>query len=194
MVGTRDSEIALLVDEDKETVDSSMNGTPYKASKFVHSLRTTLWKVHLGYKTTSEDRPLPSLDPISKLMYRREWLERGTRNSLIYERLFNDIPNNAVNSLREFKKNLRRKKSPTGEAKVETMFYPALSGESSWEQLLLRLQTDYFDKCLCPVKYDPQLLVAITQKIEGHIVLFPLDFLSDSSLKHSLSLHVLDDA
>ena len=34
--------------EDKEFVESSMNGQPWKAGKFAHSLRCSLWSEHLG--------------------------------------------------------------------------------------------------------------------------------------------------
>lgn len=44
MLGDRDSEIAVLV-EDTELVDSMMNDEPYKASKFIYDLRCHLWKV-----------------------------------------------------------------------------------------------------------------------------------------------------
>ncbi|KAJ1657236.1 hypothetical protein IWQ61_003335 [Dispira simplex] len=47
MQGDHDSEIAILV-EDKSMVDITMDGKPYKAAKFAHTLRTYLCKEHLG--------------------------------------------------------------------------------------------------------------------------------------------------
>jgi hypothetical protein len=44
------------------------------AGEFVHSLRVNLWKIHLGYKCTTKDLPLPSVDPISDEMFHGEWL------------------------------------------------------------------------------------------------------------------------
>ncbi|PKY56906.1 phospholipase D/nuclease [Rhizophagus irregularis] len=46
-VGSRDSEIAIIV-EDKKYVNSRMNGVEYQASKFAYTLRSTLFKEHLG--------------------------------------------------------------------------------------------------------------------------------------------------
>jgi len=192
MVGNRDSEIAMILDKDSETVMSTMNGQPYEAGKFVHSLRVNLWKIHLGYKSMSKDRPLPSLDPISNEMYHREWLERAARNTQIFEGLFRDIPNNSVNSLREFKKNLRRKTKLLSHSDLEDIMSPYHDAETN--QLLYTLANEYITKGVCPVATNPGFLQQLTDRIQGHVVLFPLDFLADSSLKHSLSLHVLDDS
>ncbi|ORX52360.1 phospholipase D/nuclease [Hesseltinella vesiculosa] len=46
-LGNRDSEIAMII-EDTEMVDAYMDGQPYKAGKFAHTLRLQLWKEHLG--------------------------------------------------------------------------------------------------------------------------------------------------
>lgn len=46
-VGFRDSEIAIII-EDTQMVDSKMNGVAYKAGKLAHTLRTDLFKEHLG--------------------------------------------------------------------------------------------------------------------------------------------------
>lgn len=40
-------QIGVLI-EDKEFVDSSMGGKPWKAGKFASSLRHSLWSEHLG--------------------------------------------------------------------------------------------------------------------------------------------------
>lgn len=37
-----------VVIEDKEFVDSAMNGKPWKAGKFAFGLRLSLWAEHLG--------------------------------------------------------------------------------------------------------------------------------------------------
>ncbi|OBA20145.1 phospholipase D [Metschnikowia bicuspidata var. bicuspidata NRRL YB-4993] len=47
MRGSRDSELAALI-RDTDTIDSMMNGEPYKVGKFVHSLRLRLMREHLG--------------------------------------------------------------------------------------------------------------------------------------------------
>ncbi|CCH45548.1 hypothetical protein BN7_5130 [Wickerhamomyces ciferrii] len=45
--GNRDSEIAACV-RDTETVNTTMNGKPYKAGRFAHTLRMRLMREHLG--------------------------------------------------------------------------------------------------------------------------------------------------
>lgn len=47
MRGVRDSEVAAIV-RDKEAVNSMMNGKPFKAAKFAHTLRMRLMREHLG--------------------------------------------------------------------------------------------------------------------------------------------------
>ncbi len=47
MLGNRDSEIAMVI-EDTDKLLSSMAGTPFKAAKFAHSLRAQLFKEHFG--------------------------------------------------------------------------------------------------------------------------------------------------
>ncbi|CDK29425.1 unnamed protein product [Kuraishia capsulata CBS 1993] len=47
MRGSRDSEVAAVV-RDKAMVETTMNGEPYLAAKFAHSLRMRLMREHLG--------------------------------------------------------------------------------------------------------------------------------------------------
>jgi hypothetical protein len=37
-----------VVIEDKDFLDSSMNGEPWQAGKFAYTLRSSLWSEHLG--------------------------------------------------------------------------------------------------------------------------------------------------
>ncbi|CEG80021.1 Putative Phospholipase D [Rhizopus microsporus] len=54
-LGTRDSEIAACI-EDTEYVDSMLNGGPFKAGKFAHSLRMRLMCEHVGLDVDQMDR------------------------------------------------------------------------------------------------------------------------------------------
>ncbi|CAK9436905.1 uncharacterized protein LODBEIA_P14270 [Lodderomyces beijingensis] len=47
MRGLRDSEVAAVV-QDQERIDTKMDGKPFKAAKFAHSLRMRLMREHLG--------------------------------------------------------------------------------------------------------------------------------------------------
>lgn len=49
-VGDRDSEIALVV-EDNDQIKTMMDGKPYMASRFAATLRRQLYKQHLGLAT-----------------------------------------------------------------------------------------------------------------------------------------------
>lgn len=68
MKGTRDSEIALYI-EDSETIASTMNGKPYQARKFATAMRRYIFRKHLGLlspmdmrKPDSNFHPAPTLN------------------------------------------------------------------------------------------------------------------------------------
>ncbi|RCH99456.1 hypothetical protein CU097_013561 [Rhizopus azygosporus] len=62
--GDRDSEIAVIV-EDQETILSRMNNQPYEASRFAATLRRQLWKEHLGLiKEEEMDFVTPAMLPL----------------------------------------------------------------------------------------------------------------------------------
>ncbi|CAG8605205.1 4974_t:CDS:10 [Funneliformis mosseae] len=52
-LGMRDSEIAIVV-EDHKKVETRMNGKPYQASKFAYTLRSNIFKEHLGLLETQD--------------------------------------------------------------------------------------------------------------------------------------------
>lgn len=54
MRGNRDSEIAAIV-RDKETIDTTMDGKPYLAGKFAHTLRMRLMREHVGVSVDTLD-------------------------------------------------------------------------------------------------------------------------------------------
>ncbi|EGC34269.1 hypothetical protein DICPUDRAFT_55934 [Dictyostelium purpureum] len=91
--GTRDSEICAII-EDRDLVDSRVNGLPYKAAKFAHNLRCNLWEYHLGLISS----PDPSIsDRIKDLVidstYHDIWRSIANNNSKIYKDVFgNFIP------------------------------------------------------------------------------------------------------
>eukprot|EP01102_Stenamoeba_stenopodia_P018021 TRINITY_DN6556_c0_g2_i1.p1 TRINITY_DN6556_c0_g2~~TRINITY_DN6556_c0_g2_i1.p1 ORF type:complete len:1330 (+),score=341.95 TRINITY_DN6556_c0_g2_i1:180-4169(+) len=83
MMGDRDSEIAVVVNDTINTVQSKMNGRPFVASRFVHALRVNLWKEHLGLDAnTSVD------DPIVSTTYHDLLIAITKTNTAIYKDLF----------------------------------------------------------------------------------------------------------
>lgn len=54
MRGVRDSEVAAVV-RDKETISTTMNGEPYLAGKFAHTLRMRLMREHIGVSVDTLD-------------------------------------------------------------------------------------------------------------------------------------------
>ncbi|RUS17342.1 hypothetical protein BC937DRAFT_90093 [Endogone sp. FLAS-F59071] len=56
-LGNRDSEIAMII-EDEDTIRTRMNGKPYLAARFAHTLRCQLFKEHLGLLNEEEEEPL----------------------------------------------------------------------------------------------------------------------------------------
>jgi phospholipase D1/2 len=63
-LGDHDSEIAIII-QDPDTVESSMDGRPYRASRFASSLRRQIFRKHLGLLKHQEvDRPDQNWEPI----------------------------------------------------------------------------------------------------------------------------------
>lgn len=53
MLGTRDSEIAALIEDDHK-VQSIIGGAPCKVGKFPYEFRKELFKEHFGFKHSKE--------------------------------------------------------------------------------------------------------------------------------------------
>ncbi|KAL2316313.1 Phospholipase D1 [Schizosaccharomyces pombe] len=67
LLGNRDSEIAAVI-RDTLTIDSKMDGKPYKVGKFAHTLRKRLMREHLGLET----------DVLEQREYNMDGLDRDT--------------------------------------------------------------------------------------------------------------------
>ncbi|KAL2231263.1 UNVERIFIED_CONTAM: Phospholipase D zeta 1, partial [Sesamum indicum] len=156
LLGSRDSEIALLI-EDKEFVDSSMNGKPWEAGKFALSLRLCLWAEHLGLHT---EEVAQTKDPIAETTYKHFWLEIAESNTKIYQDVFSCIPNDTIKSRSALRQSM-----------------------SHWKQ---KLRHTTIDLGVAPNKieiYQNEELIVMEpmtklKSIRGHLVSFPLEFMS----------------
>ncbi|KAH3757901.1 phospholipase D1 [Pelomyxa schiedti] len=89
LCGNRDSEIAVLIEENSDTlIESVMAGRPCKVSPFAHSLRVRLWRELAGLGEGGD----AIRDPIACASLIREIARRNTE---IYLDVFKILPNNA---------------------------------------------------------------------------------------------------
>ena len=90
MNGTRDSEIAVMVeDAQKQKFPVRMSGKEHMAGRFASSLRRTLFREHLGIKEM--DFNIDLSDPTSDEFYKNVWLHRASINTTIYHKVCTEI-------------------------------------------------------------------------------------------------------
>ncbi|CAB1316362.1 unnamed protein product [Coregonus sp. 'balchen'] len=99
MLGSRDSELALLV-EDEERVLSMMGGEEYQAGPLTLALRKECFRVLLG---ADSDPKIDIDDPISDQFFLLGWNTTAKLNAKIYDKVFRCLPCNSVHSMRELK-------------------------------------------------------------------------------------------
>ncbi|KAI0478475.1 phospholipase D/nuclease [Xylariaceae sp. FL0804] len=121
-LGTHDSEIAVVI-QDPETVESTMNGQPYTASKFAASLRRQLWRKHLGLIPDQPwDRPTANWTPVTRDPQEYDWGSRGDKavedplsehfwrlwtstartNTAVFTKVFHPVPNDHCRNWDEY--------------------------------------------------------------------------------------------
>lgn len=93
MLGDRDSEIALLI-EDTEMERGIFNGLPYDVTRFAHELRVSLWKEHLGLNLMDGSVEDPITDDCFNF-----WKHRSRQNTEILRASFPKFPSNAIPTL-----------------------------------------------------------------------------------------------
>lgn len=72
-----------------------MSGQPWKAGKFSYTLRCSLWSEHLGLQ---RNEVFKISDPVSDLTYKDLWLATAKYNTMIYQDVFDCIPNEHIHS------------------------------------------------------------------------------------------------
>ncbi|EPQ31651.1 uncharacterized protein PFL1_00984 [Pseudozyma flocculosa PF-1] len=177
--GDRDSETAMVI-EDRDMVESTMDGQRYMASKFALTFRKRLWRQHLGMidkeectPEESHNYPTPAmkappywgLDP-ARRAYRREyddlvqdplgeeveriWKEQATHNTEVYDELFHVVPTDKVRTWKDYHAHFPKPPIQTGHIADPSM---------PLEHIKQRLST-----------------------VRGSLVNFPMHFMEDEKL------------
>ncbi|BBH06514.1 phospholipase D P1 [Prunus dulcis] len=135
LIGSRDSEIGVVI-EDKEFLESSMNGLPWKAGKFAYSLRCSLWSEHLGLHAGEKVGKLKEpasgykfrinqiSDPVSDTTYKDLWLATAKENSIIYQDVFSCIPNDSIHSRAALRQCMAHQKEKLGHTTIDLGIAP----------------------------------------------------------------------
>ena len=120
-LGDHDSEIAIII-HDPKTVESSMDGQPWRASEFAASLRREIFRKHLGLlKPQDMERPdanyepvgIPNqydwgsqedrqvVDPISDEFWNL-WNWRAHTNTQAFGKVFHPVPSDEVKNWKQY--------------------------------------------------------------------------------------------
>ncbi|KAJ0080599.1 hypothetical protein Patl1_22329 [Pistacia atlantica] len=120
LLGSRDSEIGVLI-EDKEFLESSMNGEPWKAGKFSYTLRCSLWCEHLGLPAGETGQ---ISDPMADATYRDLWIATAKENTIIYQDVFDCIPNELIHSRAALRQSMSQRKEKLGHTTIDLGIAP----------------------------------------------------------------------
>jgi len=160
-LGHRDSEICCLVQpdhsEDASWVDITMNGQPYRAGAFAHSLRTFCMGEHSGVPQDSPDIQ----DPIIHSTW-SQWLTTAQENTALIAGVWPSQPRDEIQTLAQWR---------------------ALKALEEKEVLAhVRRPVENADgEQPAPLRAHPKAWKDLS-KLRGHLVNFPLKFLSNEAL------------
>ncbi|KAK2394906.1 phospholipase D P1 [Trifolium repens] len=165
LLGSRDSEIGVVI-EDKELTDSYMDGKPWKAGKFSLTLRLSLWSEHLGLPAGEVNQ---IMDPIVDSTYKDIWMTIAKTNTAIYQDVFSCVPNDLIHTRLAFRQNMALWKEKIGHTTIDLGIAPD------------KLES-YQDG---DIKNTPPM--ERLASVKGHLVSFPLEFMSQESLRPTFS-------
>ncbi|RIB19168.1 hypothetical protein C2G38_2182582 [Gigaspora rosea] len=174
--GDHDSEIAAVV-EDKHYIQSRMAGSTWQAGRFAATLRRHIFKQHLGLEyderheaVTNHSHPPPIdsdypcgsdtdrivEDPVSDEFYEKYWWHTASQNTESFRKVFHCYPDDTVTNWDEFNAFVPDRKK-----------VPAGHITEESRQNMAKTKAEL-------------------EKIKGHLVLFPLNFLRDVKLSGSV--------
>uniref|UniRef100_A0A1D1XTW8 phospholipase D n=1 Tax=Anthurium amnicola TaxID=1678845 RepID=A0A1D1XTW8_9ARAE len=179
--GDHDSEIAAVI-EDKDYINSKMNGNEWKAGRFSASLRRHIFKEHLGLSNESDHEKVSGvcypppltldtfdeheirelckddervIDPLSD-DFTKLWEQTATVNTEAFRKVFHCVPDDTVLNWDDYKK-----------------FVPD--------------KTKILTGHVCePEKLNKEQVKSELGKVRGHLVHFPLHFMSKEKLSGSV--------
>ncbi|PTU17859.1 hypothetical protein P175DRAFT_0504612 [Aspergillus ochraceoroseus IBT 24754] len=169
-LGYHDSELAIVV-EDQDFIDSMMDGKPYQAGRVAATLRRQLWREHLGLLPAQDydASEHPNAQPPTTCM--NEILE-GPENEFVKDPLNDELWN-----------------TWTGQASVNTDIYRVLFRADPDDNIRTFEEYNTFrgnSGQKLGHLYDPYVPVKEVRekldKIKGHLVWMPLDFLKDAEM------------
>ncbi|XP_021742611.1 phospholipase D zeta 1-like [Chenopodium quinoa] len=161
LLGSRDSEIGVVI-EDKEFIESSMNGQSWMAGKFSSSLRLSLWAEHLGLSSGEMNQ---IKDPVADKTYKNLWMETAKANALIYDVVFGCAPNDRIHSKNAFRQEMSQLTESIGYTTIDFGVAPQV----------VKFNEDGMLKTLDPLE--------MLKSVKGNIVCFPLEFMKDEDLR-----------
>ncbi|KAI9691964.1 MAG: hypothetical protein M1820_009642 [Bogoriella megaspora] len=170
-LGFHDSELTIVM-EDKNLLESTMDGRPYQAGHHAATLRRMLWREHLGLippqpLDASEDPNAQPpgdgannwlqgdqydalvADPMSDELW-NEWTGRATTNTDVFRWLFHADPDDNIKTFEDYESFV-----PKAGHKQGHLHDPYMPAETVRKEL---------------------------DKIRGHLVWFPLRFLEDADM------------
>ncbi|KAL5340373.1 hypothetical protein BJX70DRAFT_125022 [Aspergillus crustosus] len=169
-LGYHDSELAIVI-EDQDFIDSTMDGAPYKAGRHAATLRRQLWREHLGllpaqnYDASKHPNAQPPTACLNEII-------EGSENEFVTDPLNDELW-----------------KTWTEQASVNTEIYRQLFRADPDDNVKTFEDYDSFrskDGYKLGHLYDPfvpaQEVRQKLDKIRGHLVWMPLDFLKDAEM------------
>ncbi|PLW11253.1 hypothetical protein PCANC_20318 [Puccinia coronata f. sp. avenae] len=175
MVGDRDSEIALVV-EDQDMIDSTMAGEYWKASRFAATLRRRLYKEHLGLlppqsNSLQSNEPTRSMLPVNV----PQEDELGSREDQLV----------ADPMGRELEEMWNGRASVNTEAFNKVFRCVPAAGILNWNDYAEYVPSGPNAPKVChvaPCAGDVHEVKRELSRIQGHLVEMPLDFLEQDKM------------
>ncbi|KAF1849313.1 phospholipase D/nuclease [Cucurbitaria berberidis CBS 394.84] len=120
-LGDHDSEIAVII-RDPDSIESYMDGRPWRASKFASSLRREIFRKHLGLlKPQDMEHPDPNYEPVGipnvydwgsnedrqvadplSDEFQNLWNWRANTNTQAFGKLFHPVPSDEVRNWKQY--------------------------------------------------------------------------------------------